>query len=194
MKTPQAICVYCSSKDEVADVYKDAAFELGQMLAEKGIALVYGGGDKGLMGITAHSVMDAGGRVIGFMPHHLQNIERPDLDITEFHFVDSMHERKQKMFDHADAFFVLPGGFGTLDEVFEVITWRQIGLHEKPIVFLNINNYWEPLKVLVDTLIGQKFASTHHRDFFHFADSVHEAFECVMSVPEPRKSASMEWV
>ena len=194
MKTPQAICVYCSSKDEVADVYKDAAYDLGQMLAEKGITLVYGGGDKGLMGTAAHSTMDAGGCVIGFMPRHLQNIERPDLNITEFHFVDTMHERKQKMFDNADAFFVLPGGFGTLEEVFEVITWRQIGLHEKPIIFININNYWSPLKAVVDTIFSQKFALSHQQAFFHFADSVCKAFEYVAAIPEPCKSGSIEWM
>ena len=193
MNTPQAICVYCSSKDEVANVYKDAAAELGHSLAEKGISLVYGGGDKGLMGIVSHSAMDADGRVVGFMPRHLQAIERPALNITEFHFVDSMHARKQSMFEHADVFLVLPGGFGTLDEIFEIITWRQIGLHEKPIVFININNYWSPLKTLIDSIIGQHFASTDHREFFHFADSVDEAFELIGLAPEPRKVAPPDW-
>ncbi|MEB3701858.1 TIGR00730 family Rossman fold protein [Candidatus Bealeia paramacronuclearis] len=194
MDHPSAICVYSSSKDEVASVYKDSAIELGKLLADKNISLVYGGGDKGLMGLIAHSCMDAGGKVIGFMPTHLQGIEKPDLDITEFYFVESMHERKQKMFERADAFFILPGGFGTLDEVFEMITWRQIGLHEKPIIFININHYWDPVKLLADNIISQKFASETHRTYFFFANSVGEAFGILKGLPKPSHAACAEWM
>lgn len=141
MKEIQAIGIYCSSYDTVRDAYREAALKLGQQLAQHKITMIYGGGVQGLMGEVANSVMANGGRVIGFMPHHLEKLEKPNLDITELHIVDTMHTRKSLMFKHSDAFLVLPGGFGTLDETFELITWRQLELHEKPIIFININSY-----------------------------------------------------
>src|ERR1700722_2749041 len=149
MKEIQAICVYCSSYDTVQDIYRQAAIELGQQLAQHHITMIYGGGVQGLMGEVANSAMANGGRVIGFMPHHLEELEEPNWAITELHMVDTMHTRKRLMFEHSDAFIVLPGGFGTLDETFELITWRQLHLHEKPVIFININDYWRPLEELL---------------------------------------------
>jgi hypothetical protein len=124
MKKVQAIGVYCSSYEGLDEVYKKAATELGQQLAEHNMTMIYGGGALGLMGDVSRSAMAHGGRVIGFMPHHLKEFEDPNWAITELHMVDTMHTRKRLMFEHSDAFFVLPGGFGTLDETFEIITWQ----------------------------------------------------------------------
>src|SRR5690606_20786407 len=120
----------------------------------------------GLMAAVSNSVIDHGKFVTGYSPEHLQEREIPNYSIQDLHIVDTMHTRKQMMFEDADAFFVLPGGFGTLDETFEVITWRQLGLHDKPIVLININDYWAHLQELMEQIIVEKFASDSHRTFF----------------------------
>lgn len=195
MKTIQSIGVYCSSYEGLDEVYKNAAVELGQHLAEKKITMIYGGGALGLMGKVSKAVMDHGGRVVGFMPRHLEEFEKPNLDITELHMVDTMHTRKRMMFEHADAFFILPGGFGTLDETFEIITWEQLKLHDKPIIFININNYWSPLKDLLSNIFNQGFALNEHKKFFKFVNTIPEAFEALQRTPESTISESVaEWV
>ncbi len=195
MKEIQAIGVYCSSYDTVNDIYKKAALELGQQLAQHHITLIYGGGVQGLMGEAANSSMAHGGRVIGFMPDHLKEREDPNWAITELHMVDTMHTRKRLMFEHSDAFFVLPGGFGTLDETFELITWRQLGLHDKPIIFININEYWTPLKELTQNIFEQHFAKGEHKEYFKFVGSVPEAFQALLKAPEPTTHKPVaEWV
>lgn len=195
MKEIQAVGVFCSSYDGVDDVYTKAALEFGLQLAERYITMVYGGGVQGLMGKVANSVMDHGGRVIGFMPHHLKALENPNLDITELHLVDSMHMRKRRMFEHSDAFVVLPGGFGTLDETFELITWRQLGLHDKPIVFLNVNDYWTPLEELTKNIFTQRFAKQEHNTYFKFVRSIPEVFQSLFKAPEPKTPEQLdEWV
>src|SRR5262245_31201894 len=138
MKEIKSIGVYCSSSERVDGAYKPSALELGKQLAHHKMTMVYGGGAQGLMGVVADSTMQAGGRVVGFMPDHLKEFEDPNWGITELHMVDTMHTRKRLMFENSDAFFILPGGFGTLDESFEIITWRQLQLHEKPVIFINI--------------------------------------------------------
>lgn len=195
MKEIQSIGVYCSSYDTVKDTYRKAALELGQQLAQHKITMVYGGGSQGLMGEVANSAMANGGHVIGFMPHHLKEFEDPNLNITELHLVDTMHTRKRLMFEHSDAFFVLPGGFGTLDETFEIITWRQLELHKKPIIFININDYWTPLKELAKNIFDQHFAKPEHKQCFRFVQSVPEAFEALLKAPEPPAPEPVaEWV
>jgi uncharacterized protein (TIGR00730 family) len=195
MKEIQAIGVYCSSYDTLEDIYRKAALELGKLLAQHKITMIYGGGVQGLMGEVANSAMAHGGRVIGFMPHHLEEFENPNRDITELHMVDTMHTRKRLMFEHSDAFFVLPGGFGTLDETFELITWRQLELHDKPIIFINIDNYWTPLKELTKNIIEQHFAKPEHKKFFKFVGSVPEAFQALLKAPEPTTGEPVaEWV
>lgn len=185
MKKIQSIGVYCSSYEDLDEVYKKAALDLGEQLAEQNITLVYGGGALGLMGDVSKSVMDHGGRVMGFMPRHLEEFEEPNWDITELHMVDTMHTRKRMMFEHSEAFFILPGGFGTLDETFEIITWEQLKLHVKPIIFININNYWAPLQDLTSNIIQQGFAKPDHGKFFKFVNSIPEAFEALNEAPEP---------
>ncbi len=195
MKEIQAIGVFCSSYDAVKDTYREAAQELGQQLAQHKISMIYGGGIQGLMGEVASSAMFHGGRVIGFMPHHLEKFEDPNKNITELHIVDTMHTRKRLMFEHSDAFFVLPGGFGTLDEAFELITWRQLDLHDKPIIFININDYWTPLKELTKNIFEQHFAKLEHKKCFTFVQTVPEAFEALLKAPEPTTHEPVaEWV
>jgi uncharacterized protein (TIGR00730 family) len=195
MKEIQAIGVYCSSYDSVNDVYKKAAVTLGEELAKRKITLVYGGGNLGLMGQLANTTMKEGGRVIGYMPEHLKKLEEPNWDITEMHMVDSMHTRKRLMFEEADGFFVLPGGFGTLDEAFEIITWRQLGLHEKPVIFININEYWTPLQDLTKNIFEQHFAKPDHKEYFQFAPSIPEAFQFLLKIKKPATHEPVaEWV
>ena len=195
MKTIQSVGVYCSSYEGLDEVYKNAAIELGQQLAEQNITMIYGGGALGLMGDVSKTAMAHGGRVIGFMPRHLEAFEEPNWNITELHMVDTMHTRKRMMFEHAEAFFILPGGFGTLDETFEIITWEQLKLHVKPIIFININNYWAPLQELTSNIINQGFALSEHKNFFKFVNSIPEAFRALHKVPESIMAESVvEWV
>lgn len=195
MKEIQAVGVFCSSYEGVEDVYTNAALELGEQLAERQITMIYGGGVQGLMGKVANSVMSHGGRVIGFMPHHLKELENPNFAITELHLVDTMHTRKRLMFEHSDAFVILPGGFGTLDETFELITWRQLQLHDKPIVFINVNEYWTPLEELTKSIFKQGFARPEHKAYFKFVRSIPEAFQFLFKAPEPTTHEPVaEWV
>lgn len=180
------VCVYCSASPRVDAYYFEQAFTMGALIGAAGIRLVYGGGRLGLMGKVADGVLSTGAQVIGFMPEHLQQLEQGHKAITELHIVHDMHTRKRCMFERADAFIVMPGGFGTLDEVFEIITWRQIGLHDKPIILVNLQEYWIPLKHLVNTVVDQNFARPEHRDFFHFVDSVEAVLPLLKSLPGGR--------
>jgi len=140
----QSVCVYCASSDAAARAYLTAAEALGALIAREGLRLVYGGGGVGLMGACAAAAKAGGGRVLGVIPHFLTGVERPLLDV-ETVVVGSMHARKMMMFEEADGFAVLPGGIGTLEEVIELLSWRRLGLHAKPIVFLDIDGFWSPL-------------------------------------------------
>ena len=146
MKDVFSVCVYCGSSSRVSDTYKDAAHQLGTLLGENGHQLVYGGGRVGLMGIVADATLAAGGSVVGIIPEHIQVLEVEHTGLTELLVVDSMHTRKRMMVDRSDAFVVLPGGLGTLDETFEILTWKQLRLHDKPIVVANIDGYWDALE------------------------------------------------
>lgn len=130
----KSVCIYCGSSNQARDVFQQTAAEIGQKLAENDFRLVYGGGRLGLMGIVANSCVKAGGYVIGYIPHHLDEFEGANTEIQELHLVDSMHTRKFRMAENSDAFVILPGGFGTLDELFEIITWRQLNLDRKSVV------------------------------------------------------------
>jgi hypothetical protein len=143
-------------------------------LAEAGVTLVYGGGNIGLMGILAESVIAAGGKVIGVIPEHLRSVELPFREASEMIVVDSMHSRKQKMFELADAFCVLPGGLGTLDETFEILTWRQLRLHDKPVVLVNVDGYWNAWLDLVEGIIANGFAQPTIEDLFTVVETADE--------------------
>lgn len=154
----KSVAVYCGSRHGRGEAYADAARAVGTMLAANGWQLVYGAGDVGLMGEVARSAQAAGGNTFGVIPVHLFDQEVGKRDLTSFVVTETMHERKKVMFMNADAIVVLPGGAGSLDEFFEVLTWRQLGLHEKPIVLLNTGGFWDPLLHLVDHVVREGFA------------------------------------
>lgn len=154
----KAVCVYCGSRAGARPAYAAAARATGDMLARCGWGLVYGAGDVGLMGLVAQSAQAAGARTFGVIPLHLLDLEVGKRDLDSFVVTETMHERKKVMFMNADAIVVLPGGGGSLDEFFEVLTWRQLGLHAKPIVLLNTEGYWDPLAALLDHIVAEGFA------------------------------------
>jgi uncharacterized protein (TIGR00730 family) len=153
----QSVCVYCGSGPGKNPTYADAARQLGRILAQSRIALVYGGGSLGLMGETARSVLDHGGHVTGIIPGFLSEREHMLIEAQELIVVDDMHQRKQLMFVKSDAFVALPGGLGTLEEFVEQLTWSQLGRHAKPIVLANIEGFWNPLLTLFDKMSGEGF-------------------------------------
>jgi len=157
------ICVFCGSNAGSEGVYADAARELGRVLAREGIGLVYGGGSVGLMGELADAVLGAGGEAIGVIPHALWAREVGHRGLTDIHIVETMHERKAMMAQLADAFIALPGGLGTLEEIFEIWTWAQLGLHAKPLGFLDVNGYYAPLMTFLDRAARDRFVRDEHR-------------------------------
>ncbi|MGI3168263.1 TIGR00730 family Rossman fold protein [Pseudooceanicola sp. C21-150M6] len=173
----RSVCVFCGSRPGSRPDYAVAAETLGQGLAGLGWRLVYGAGDVGLMGLTARAAQTAGGETFGVIPVHLMNMEVGKRDLTRFVVTENMHERKKVMFMNSDAIVVLPGGAGTLDEFFEVLTWAQLGLHAKPIVLLNITGFWDPLVTLIDHMITQGFADASLRGLIHVAGAPDEALE-----------------
>ncbi|QTB20192.1 TIGR00730 family Rossman fold protein [Lysinibacillus sphaericus] len=165
------IAVYCGSGIGRSPVYGEKAAELGAVLAKHGHGVVYGGSKTGLMGKVADAVLAAGGEVIGVMPTHLQKRELAHASLTEIHFVESMHIRKAKMAELADAFIALPGGAGTLDEYFEVFTWAQIGLHEKPVILYNVNGFYDALLQHFKIMLEEGFIRSEQKSFFRIANT-----------------------
>lgn len=157
------LAVFCGSSFGASEAYRQGAIQLGKELAKRNITLVYGGSSNGLMGAVADTVLNEGGQAIGVLPKFLEVREISHKGLTEMHTVETMHERKAKMMDLADGFIVLPGGTGTLEEFFEVFTWGQIGLHQKPCGLLNINHYYDPLIHLFEHMIDQKFLQEKFR-------------------------------
>jgi uncharacterized protein (TIGR00730 family) len=162
----RAICVYCGSQPGRDTTFRQAGRALGRSMAENNIRLIYGGGTRGVMGAVADGVMSAGGKVTGIIPEFLMDKEatRHDLgQLNELIVTRDMHERKHAMFERADAFVTLPGGIGTLEEIIEIMTWAQLGRHEKPMVLANIGGFWDPLMALIDHMASQGFIHTAHR-------------------------------
>jgi uncharacterized protein (TIGR00730 family) len=153
----ERVCVFCGSSHGARPLYAEAATELGRELARRGLELVYGGGNVGLMGVVADAVLDAGGRAHGVIPAALEGRELAHQRLTALDVTPSMHARKARMVELSDAFVALPGGFGTFDELFEVMTWSQLGIHERPIGVLDVNGYFAPLRALIDRAIGEGF-------------------------------------
>jgi hypothetical protein len=151
------LCVFCGSSSGNRLIFADETRKLGKLMAESGVGLVYGGGNVGLMGILARTVLEGGGEVIGVIPRSLEAKELALYETTRLHVVDSMHERKALMADLADGFAALPGGFGTCDELFEILTWAQLGLHNKPIGLFNVDGFFTPLLSWLETLVQQGF-------------------------------------
>lgn len=167
-----SVCVFCGSRFGRDDQYKKSAIELGDALAKNDMRLVYGAGDVGIMGAVAGATQAAGGETFGVIPVHLLDREVGKRDLTSFIITENMHERKKVMFMNADAIVTLPGGAGSLDELFEVLTWRQLGLHEKPVYLLNVNGFWDPLISLLDHIIDEGFADPSFKDSLQVIDDV----------------------
>lgn len=175
----KSVCVYCGSRAGAMPAYSADASALGTALANEGWRLVYGAGDVGLMGDVARAAQQAGGDTFGVIPTHLVNREVGKTDLTRYVVTETMHERKKVMFMNADAVVVLPGGAGSLDELFEVLTWRQLGLHDKPILILNTAGYWTPLLALVQHVIDQGFAAPGLADFLTVVDTPEAAMSAL---------------
>lgn len=194
MSEIKSVCVYCGSSSRVDQAYKDAAVALGKEIAANGWNVVYGGGRVGLMGLVADSALAAGTKVFGIIPKHIQAREIDHSDLTELHIVDSMHIRKQMMVDRSDAFVILAGGLGTLDEFFELMTWKQLGLHDKPIVMVNINGYWTKMVEAIKFIANEKFMRDEDMNMFQVVDTVAEVAEAIKGAPNERFDPSTKWI
>ena len=167
-----SICVFCGARSGHKPAYAEAAIATGKAIATQGWRLVYGAGDVGIVGEVARSAQTAGAETLGIIPAHLMGLEKGKRDLTAFVVTETMHERKKVMFTNSDAIAVLPGGAGSLDEFFEVLTWAQIGLHRKPIVLLNLQGSWTPLLTLIDHIIAEGFADASIKGLFRVAEDV----------------------
>jgi hypothetical protein len=179
----KSVCLFCGSSDRSDPAYTVAAQQFGAQTAAAGWRLVYGGGGVGLMGASARSAHEAGGRVLGVMPGFLRSRERL-FDEVETLVVTSMHERKTIMYDQSDAFVVAPGGVGTLEEVIEVLSWKRLDLHHKPVIFLNINGFWDTLLAAIETGIAQKMTPESFRDGYNVVSTVEEAIALMQAADD----------
>ena len=190
-QTFSSICVYCGSNAGGRPSYTAAAKDLGAYLAKRGIRLIYGGGDVGLMGILANAALDNGGEVVGVIPEKLLQLEVGHRGLTELHVVKDMHERKAKMAELADAFIAMPGGFGTLEETFEVTTWSQLNYHLKPVGLLNVDAYYDQLISFVEHAIKEGFVRDVHADLIKHAEDP----ESLIALLETSEVARIEdWI
>ena len=178
-----AVCVFCGSSTPADPAFATAARELGRHLANQSITVVYGGGRVGLMGQLADAALAAGGEVVGVIPVGLFSREVGHQGLTQLHEVDSMHERKRLMYDLADGFIALPGGLGTLEELAEVATWTQLGIHAKPVVLLDVAGFWDPMVRLLDAMVDLGLLKEANRSIIRRAHSSQEALEKLASVP-----------
>jgi uncharacterized protein (TIGR00730 family) len=181
----RSLCVYCGSSELGPPEHRVAAAQLGRILAAENVELVFGGGRVGLMGVIADAALSAGGRVTGIIPDHLIRAEVGHGSVSELIVVDSMHQRKQTMFQRSDAFAILPGGPGTLDETFEILTWRQIRLHDKPVVICNLGGYWNKLIELIEMIIAEKYVRPDFRGFYTVVDRIEEILPAVEAARAP---------
>lgn len=188
MAAIRSVCVYCGSGEGKNPAYAQAARVVGRALAAAGLRLVYGGGNLGLMGIVARTVIDEGGTVIGIIPQFLTEREHMLHDVHELIVTDNMHQRKMMMFDRADAFVALPGGVGTLEELIEMMTWYQLGQHSKPIVLANINGFWAPLLSLLEHMRAESFIREGFDVSYQVAETAEEVVPLVTG--ECRTSAT----
>lgn len=173
------ICVFCGSKFGRNPAFEKAASELGAAIAARGLGVVYGGGQVGLMGVVADAALKAGGRVVGVIPQALADREVAHHGLTELHVVASMHERKAMMADLSDAFVALPGGYGTLEELFEVVTWLQLGIHDRPIALLNVAGYYDSLIEMIDLAVQEDFVSQSNRGLIRGAATTEELLRSI---------------
>ncbi|MBG6290611.1 MULTISPECIES: TIGR00730 family Rossman fold protein [Pseudomonas] len=189
--TLRSICVFCGASPGATPIYQEAAEALGRHLAENGIQLVYGGGAVGLMGMVANAALAAGGEVIGIIPQSLKDAEVGHSGLTRLEVVDGMHARKARMAELSDAFIALPGGLGTLEELFEVWTWGQLGYHAKPLGLLEVNGFFDPLLAFLDHLVQERFVRQPHRDMLQRAASPAELVDALAAW---KPLAAPKWV
>lgn len=183
----RSICVYCGHREGNSGAFIDAALAVAEELAARGIRLVYGGGGSGMMGRIAHAVLDAGGEVRGVIPRSLQVREHASTRVTQMEVVETMHERKARFHQLSDAFLTLPGGLGTLDELFETLSWGQLGIHAKPTGLLNVEGYYDPLIRMLDDAVEKGFLSAEHRRLLVSAESASGLLDLIerYEPPEP---------
>jgi uncharacterized protein (TIGR00730 family) len=173
----KSVCVFCGASTGSNPLYREAAVTLGRTLAERGLTLVYGGGAVGLMGVVADAALAAGGQVIGIIPQSLERSEIGHKGLTRLEVVDGMHARKARMAELADAFIALPGGLGTLEELFEVWTWGQLGYHGKPLGLLDVNGFYQQLNGFLDHLVSEGFVRAPHRGMLQRSESASELLD-----------------
>ncbi len=188
----RALCVYCGSSNAVAPRHLAAAAELGRLAAVRGVEIVFGGGRVGLMGALAGGALAAGGRVTGIIPEHLRDLEVGHDGVSEMIVVDSMHTRKRRMFELSDAFCALPGGLGTLDETFEIVTWKQLGLHDKPVILVNLDGFWDPLLALLAHQLEAGYIRPRHAGLYRVVEGIESIFDALDAAPPPSHPAASE--
>jgi uncharacterized protein (TIGR00730 family) len=188
-----SICIYCGSANRASRIYFDAARLMGETLARRGLTLIYGGGKTGLMGAVADSAIDSGGEVIGVITESMNTPELAHTRLTRLEVSPTIHERKRRMYELADGYIALPGGYGTLDELFETLTWAQIGEHAKPVGLLNVNGYYDPLLVMLDRALEEKFLFPEHRRAL-LCNSLPEALLDAMEAYRPPLEAVKRWM
>jgi uncharacterized protein (TIGR00730 family) len=184
------VCIFCGA-NAGAPSYGEATKQAAEFLVQQGLELVYGGGSVGLMGVIADAALTAGGKVIGVIPHELATRELLHTGLTDLHVVESMHERKALMAKLSDAFIALPGGFGTLDELFEILTWGQLGQHTKPVGLLNLNGYFNKLLEFIDHTMAEAFVKEKYRELFHVDVTIESLWER-MKYHQPPKTR--KWI
>jgi uncharacterized protein (TIGR00730 family) len=187
------LCVFCGSSPGHRPIHAESARSLGTIMAARGLALVYGGGQVGLMGVLADAVLGAGGEVIGVIPQSMVDKELAHTGISKLHIVGTMHERKALMADLADGFAALPGAFGTADELFEILTWAQLGLHAKPVGILNVDGFFQPLLAWLDHAVAEGFLKPKHRQLLQEADDAEKLVDLLVRYrPEPVEGKWLE--
>jgi len=187
----KSICVFCGSNTGRQDLYRTAAQSVGTRLAQSGIQVVFGGGSCGLMGAVADAALEAGGRVVGVIPKGIERREVAHRGLSELHIVHSMHDRKAMMTKLSDGFLALPGGLGTLEELFEVLSWAQLGIHEKPVAMLNVDGYFDPLLAFLDRAMAEGFVRPEHHALLIHGDDTDEVL-AKMDAYEP--SIAQKWL
>jgi uncharacterized protein (TIGR00730 family) len=183
---PSSVCVFCGARFGADPAYRQLASNLGELLARQGITLVYGGGGVGLMGVMANAALTGGGKVVGVIPRFLLKREAGHPALTETLVVENMHERKLEMFERSEAIIVLPGGIGTLEEFFEILSWRTLGLHTKPIVIVDQGGYWQPLAALLRSCVEGGFADRAHLDLVAVIDDLDQLLPTLAAMPRAK--------